>query len=429
VPRTGGAPARGPAALLILLVLALIPSGAGATTTATPTATPTPAPAVVDAPLQAGRTPAEVADAVVPGPRAEPPDISAAGAVLYDPADRVVLAGVDERTARRMASTTKIMTVLVALEAFEAGLVGEDVAVSAAAAATGQLPGVATLGLVAGDVVPLRDLLAADLLRSGNDGAVAIAEHVAGSEPAYVSMMNARARSLGLEDTAFLDASGLTDDPAHHATPLDLALLGEEAMRHPDFAAWAGADALDVPPFGTLENRNELIGTYAGTTGVKTGFTNLAGQCLVASVERDGRTLYVVVLGSEDRVADATALFDHGFTDYLRPTPLRPGEAATTYRTARGDVAVSVAEDLARTVGVGAEVAVQVRLAPDVGLPIEVGTPLGEAVLLVDGEAVDRAPLQADEAVGAAPDSAGAALADALRAFARLAPRTEPVPL
>lgn len=411
--------------------------------TATDPATPTPgsspggvdpdAPALapplpVDAPLSSGFTPAEVTEAAVPGPRTSPPTISAEGAVLLDPLDGVVLADVDARTARPMASLTKIMTVLVALEAVEVGQVAEELTVSAAAAATGQLPGVATLGLEAGDVVELRAVLAAELLRSGNDGAVAIAEHVAGSEPAYVAMMNQRADALGLEDTAFLDASGLSDDPAHHATPLDLALLGLEAMRHPDFAEWAGAAQLTVEPFGALENRNEMLFSYDGTTGVKTGFTSLAGQCLVASVERDGRTLYAVVLGSDDRVADTTALFDHGFTDYARPTPLRPGEPAATYRTALGDVTLSVAEDLARTVAVGADVQVATRLAPDVALPIEPGSPLGEAVLLVDGEPATRVALQADTGLAAPDDSAPGALADALRAYARLLPRTTPVP-
>lgn len=436
-----------PAALLVVALLLTVPLAgpeAAATTVPAPVApapatepdpiaTAVPPPTPVDTPLRSGFTPDGVAAAVVPGPAQTAPALGATGAVLFDPLDGVVLAGVEARTARPMASTTKIMTVLLALEAVEAGLVAPSLTVSAFAAETGQLPGVATLDLREGDVVDLRDLLAADLLRSGNDGAVAIAEHIAGSEPAYVALMNERSRSLGLEDTGFVDSSGLTDDPTHRATPLDLALLGHEAMAHPDFATWAGADTLTVEPFGILENRNELLGTYAGTTGIKTGFTNLAGLCLVASVERDGRTLYAVVLGSEDRVADATALFDHGFEDFVRPTPLRLGDAPASYRTAAGTVSLSVAEELARTVGAGAAVQVVTRLAPDAALPIAVGTPLGEAVLVVDGAEVDRTPLLADAPLAAAPDgpadSAGGAVADAFRAFARLGARTAPVSL
>ncbi len=442
------APARPLGGLIVALAVAVpllgatpAPAGAGvavAQATVAPTATATPfdpdAPAVAppplaEGPLRSGLTPDGVMQAQVPGPAVEPPTISAAGAVLLDPLDGVVLAGVDPRVPRPMASTTKIMTVLLALEALESGRVADTLTVSVQAAATGQLPGVATLGLQAGDVVDVRDLLAADLLRSGNDGAVAIAEHVSGSETAYVAQMNQRSVSLGLEDTRFLDSSGLSDDPAHHATPLDLALLGFEAMGHPDFARWAGADTLDVPPFGVLENRNELIGRYEGTTGVKTGFTTLAGQCLVASVERDGRVLYAVVLGSEDRVSDTTALFDHGFQDYARPVPLAVGQVGATYRTSAGEVTASVAEELGRTVSRSADVRVVTRLAPDVALPIAAGTPLGEAVLVVDGEEVDRVALQADAPVVVTQDDAGAALGDALRAFARLATRTAPVPL
>jgi D-alanyl-D-alanine carboxypeptidase (penicillin-binding protein 5/6) len=440
---------QGTTATALAVAVALLGSPVGPVGAPTPAAAaqavdpdaPATAPAPpVDAPLRSGFTPDGVATAVVPGPPQTAPSVSATGAVVFDPADGVLLAAVDPRTPRPMASLTKIMTVLLALEAVEAGRVPEQLTVSAEAAATGQLPGVATLGLREGDVVALRDVLAGELLRSGNDGAVAVAEHVAGSETAYVAMMNARAATLGLEDTAFLDASGLSNDPAHHATPLDLALLGHEAMAHPDVAAWAGAATLDVEPFGVLENRNELLAAYPGTTGVKTGFTTLAGQCLVASAERDGRTLFAVVLGSADRVADTTALLDHGFEAFARPTPLRPGDVAATYRTAAGDVVLSVAEELARTVGAGADVQVVTRLAPDAALPIAVGAPLGEAVLLVDGEAVDRVALQADAALPAGGPvegpadglgdgvGAGGAIADALRAFARLAPRTAPVP-
>ncbi len=444
------------AALVALTVLAVL-TGSGsmaaaqegatleATTTPSPSAgsaTPTDvdpnAPAAVpplptDAPLQSGLTPEQVAAATIPGPRPDPPTVTATGAVLFDPADGVLLAAVDPRTALPMASTTKIMTVMLALEALETGQVGPEVTVSTAAAATGQLPGVATLGLREGDVVPLLDLLAADLLQSGNDGAVAIAEHVAGSETGFVAMMNARAASLGLEDTGFVDASGLSDDPAHRATPLDLALLGQEAMTHPSFAAWAGSASLDVPPFGVLENRNELLTLYEGTTGIKTGFTSRAGLTLVASAEREGRTLYAVVLGSEDRVSDTIALFDHGFGDYTRPIGAAPDQPVGVYHTGAGDVSLSVAEPLTRTVGTGATLETLIRLAPDVTPPIAAGTPLGEIVLLVEGEETERLPLLADQDLAdsaqgspnqvGGPSTVGLAVADALRAFARLPER------
>lgn len=371
---------------------------------------------------------AEIEARTVPGPAQDAPSITAAGAVLFDPVDQVILHGVDARVPRRMASTTKVMTVMLALEAVEDGTVPAELTVSDFAAEVGRTPGGATLGLQAGEVVAVRDILAGLLLRSGNDGAVAIAEHLAGNETAYAAQMTARGVQLGLEDTVFVNASGLTDDAAHHATPLDLARLGVEAMQLPEFATWAGSASLDVPAFGLLENRNEMLTAYPGTIGIKTGFTSLAGLCLVAAAERDGRTLYAVVLGSEDRVADTSALFDHGFEDFARPTPLTAGDTAGAYRWSGATVDLEVAEELARTVGVGSSVEMVTRLAPDAALPVAAGTPLGEAVLLVDGQEVDRTPLLATDAVTAPGEDAGAAVADALRAFARLDERTTAVP-
>ena len=372
-------------------------------------------------------SPDELVARPVPGPQPEAPGLTASGAVLFDPADQVVLTGVDPQVPRRMASTTKIMTLLLALEALADGAVAPELTVSPFAEEVDHAPGGASLDLEAGDVVPVEDLLAALLLRSGNGGAVALAEHIAGNETAFVSMMNARAVEMGLDDTTFVNSSGLTDDEDHHATPLDLALLGIEAMRYPSFAEWAGAATYDTGFFGVEENRNEMLTAYDGTIGIKTGFTTLAGQCLVAAAERDGRTLYAVVLGSENRVADTSALFDHGFEDYARPTPLVAGDTPSSYRWAAGEVPLQVAEDLARTVGSGATVETVTRLAPDAGLPVEAGTPLGEVVLVVDGEEVDRTPLLAAAAVQAPTDTAGAAVADTIRAFARLAEQREAV--
>ncbi|HWB72279.1 MAG TPA: hypothetical protein VG452_08670, partial [Egibacteraceae bacterium] len=353
-----------------------------------------------------------------------PPPVTAAGAVLWDPADRAVLYGKDAAAPRRMASTTKVMTVLLALEA---GTVTDTVTVSAAAAQADNRPGAAGLGLAPGDRIAMSSLLAGLLLRSGNDAAVAVAEHVAGSEAAFVAGMNARATELGLRDTVFLNATGLTDDPGHHASPLDLAVLADTAMRDPQFARWAGAQSLRVPGFGLLRNRNELLFRYPGATGVKTGFTALAGQCLIASATRDGRTLYAVVLGSEDSFAEAGALLDHGFSGYRRAQPLVAGAEAARYRWADADVGVVAAAPLGVTVPVGEPVSWRTLLRPDLARPAPAGVPAGEAQLLVEGEAAATVGLVTAGAVpAAAPPVAaaavGTALHDAVRAFVRLRP-------
>lgn len=350
--------------------------------------------------------------------------ITAEGAILWDPADGLVLFGHNAEEPRRMASTTKIMTVLLALEA---GAIDEELVVSQRAVEVGRTPGAASLGLEPGQTLPVRSALAGLVLQSGNDAAVAVAEHVAGSEAAFVQKMNARAGELGLADTAFLDVSGLTDDLGHHSSPLDLARLAAVAMAHPAFATWAGAAVLDIPGLGRLENRNVLLGTFPGATGVKTGYTQLAGPCLVASATRDGRTLYAVVLNSEDRFADAAALLDYGFAAFARPEPLTVGAIAALYRWSDAEVGLVTDEPLARTVPAGSDVAWRTVLDPVVVRPVAAGEPLGTAELVVDGQVVRTVGLRAQQPV-AAPERAssgavaGTAVHDTIRAFARLRP-------
>ena len=345
------------------------------------------------------------------------PVVTALGAVLFDPAAGRVLWGRRETVGIPMASTTKIMTALLAIEA---GTLDDTVVASRRAARMGG----AGLGLTVGRRVPMRSLLAGLILRSGNDAATAVAEHVAGSEEAFVARMNARAVELGLRDTHFLNASGLTEDRRHRAGPVDLARLAEAAMAHPPFARWAGARRLTVPELGTMENRNELIGRYRGATGVKTGHLAHAGYALVASAVRDGLTLYAVVLGSDDSFADATRLFDWGFTRY-RQAAAAEGDAAV-YRWADAAVALNAAGPVAGAVRRDATVRRLVRLTPDAPLPVAAGTRLGELLLVEDGMVVSSAPLRAATAVApsAAPvepgAAAGRAVQDALRQFVRL---------
>lgn len=368
--------------------------------------------------LLAAAPPAALGQELLADDSVAPPPVTAAGAVVYEPAADALLYDKAATTARRMASTTKIMTALLALEA---GTLDDTVTVSPHAAAVGRIAGAATLELHAGQQIPMRSLLAGLVLRSGNDAATAVAEHVAGSEDAFVERMNARASELGLEDTHFVNASGLTDDANHHASPLDLARLAEVAMAHEDFAAWAGAASLQVPGLPPLTNRNLLLQRYDGATGVKTGYTALAGNTLVASAERDGRTLYAVVLGSDDSFADTIALLDHGFSAYARPTPLTAGEEATQYRWADEAVAAVAAEELAATVPADAKVVWRTRLDPVVARPLAAGARLGEAELVVEGEVVDRSELRSAAAVpeadaaGTPAAAVGTAVQEALR--------------
>ena len=358
---------------------------------------------------------------------ADEPEVTADGAVLWDPADDRVLWGKAARTPLRPASTTKVMTVLLALEA---GTLEETVTVSATAAEVGRRPGAATLNLRPGQRIAMRSLLSGLVLRSGNDAAVAVAEHVAGSEDAFVEKMNARAAEMGLTDTSFINATGLTDDLDHAASALDLARLAEVALRNDHFAAWAAAPALTVDDLGSLTNRNELLTRYPGATGVKTGYTNLAGLCLVASATRDGRALIAVVLGADDGVFDrhfteSAQVLDHGFDDFRRPRPVRAGQTVTQYRWNDADVAVVATEPLARTVADSARTRWRVVLDPAVSRPVESGDALGTAELVVGRKVVDTTEVVAGGDVPApaprpAAGAAGGAVQDALRGFARL---------
>lgn len=355
-------------------------------------------------------------------------NVSARGAVLWDPIEERALWGRDAEVARPMASTTKIMTAWLAIAN---GTHDDTVTVSATAASADDRAGAASLGLQPGERIAMDDLLTGLMLRSGNDAAVAVAEHVAGSEDAFVDEMNAAAEELGLEDTNFINASGLTNSPAHHASPRDLAVLAHEAMADRRFADIVGVRRADLPGIGTLETRNLLLDRYDGATGVKTGYMSASGLCLVASARRDGRDLFAVVLDSDDSFADVAALLDQGFDRFtvVSATSAVPD----VYRTAAGAVALQAPQAEQHTVGRDRAVQIRTTLVPMPPADIAEGTVLGEAQLVVDGQVRDRSPLRASGPLpeagnGSVAAAAGRAMQDALRAFARTAPQHRPVP-
>lgn len=243
------------------------------------------------------------------------PTVSAAAVILAGGGQPV--AGIHVHERRAMASTTKIMTALLVMER---GNLADLVTVAPSA-----LIGGSSMGLQAGEVLTVEDLLWGLLLQSGNDAAVALAEYLAGSEAAFVDLMNQRAAELGLADTHFANSHGL-DDPEHYSSAYDLLLLAEEALKYPLFRQIVASRSADVAG-RTLVNINELLDAYPGADGVKTGTTQNAGQNLVASVTRDGNQSLAVVLGSEDRYADAEAMFEHFYSTFRwtsGPLPVGP---------------------------------------------------------------------------------------------------------
>lgn len=234
------------------------------------------------------------------------PQEQARAAIVLDVSTGRVL--YEKNAGQRMApaSTTKMMTALVALER---GNLADSVTVDA-----GDLAVWSSSGLQAGETLTLEDMLYTLLLPSDNAAAVAIARHIGGTEAAFVEMMNAKAAEWGLQDTHFVNPHGL-DDPAHYSSAQDLAQIALHGLAEPTFARIVSTPAREVGG-RTLYNLNELLGTYPGAEGVKTGTTDEAGQCLVSAAGRaDGRVL-AVVLGSDDRFRDSRALLDYYFANY-----------------------------------------------------------------------------------------------------------------
>ncbi len=256
-----------------------------------------------------------------------PPPVSAEGAIVADVALGQIVFEKDAHWPLPPASTTKIMTALVALEH---GRLDETVTVQASA-----LVGGAKMGLVAGEQLTLEDLLYGLLLRSGNDAAVAIAQHVGGSVDGFVEMMNDEAARLGLKNTHFANPHGL-DNIDHYTSAYDLLVITRRALANPVFARIVATTDYTVGSH-QMHNRNELLSTYPGADGVKTGTTTAAGECLVASATRDGHQIVAVVLGSQDRYADATVLLDYAFSGYAWVPLELEGNPLDRYRDGQGN--------------------------------------------------------------------------------------------
>ena len=244
----------------------------------------------------------------------EEPKINSRSAVVYDRKSKKVIWGKKENERRPMASTTKIMTAIVVLE--NANL-DDTVIVSKKAAGTGG----SRLGLKTGDKITINNLLYGLLLVSGNDAAVALAEHVSGSVESFAEKMNQKAEEMNLEDTHFIVPHGL-DMENHYTTALELAEMADYAMNNKKFAQIVNTKNITISINGrskSLKNTNELLGNLNGVNGVKTGFTNGANRCLVTSVNRDGMNIITVVLGADtkkDRTNDSVKLIEYAYKNY-----------------------------------------------------------------------------------------------------------------
>ena len=350
-----------------------------------------------------------LAGAILPAVRAAELDLPAPSYVLMERSTGEVLLEHNAHERLRPASVTKVMTLLLIMEALDDGRIGWDdmVQTSAAAAAKGG----SQIYLEENEQLPLEEMLKSIVVSSANDCACAMAEHIAGSEAAFVEMMNARAEQLGMTDTHFVNCTGLDDEPEaaeHLTTAYDIALMSRELLGHEAIKKYTTIwmDTVRDGQFG-LSNTNKLVRFYDGTTGLKTGYTSAAGHCLSASAERNGMELIAVVLhcaSSTDRFESAKALLNYGFSNYALVTP-EPGElpaVPVTLGTA-AEITPVLADETPILIDKALAAGVETRVCVDesVTAPVEAGQTLGTLTITSGGQTIAERDLVAPEAVEA----------------------------
>ena len=335
-------------------------------------------------------------------------DLPAKGAVLIDAATGTVLYEQDSHTALPPASVTKVMTMLLIMEAIDDGRIGWEDSVTASETAAAK--GGSQIYLKVGETMSVSTLLKSVAVSSANDAACALAEHIAGSETAFVGMMNQRAKELGMNDTNFVNCTGLDDDPEakdHKTSAYDIAVMSRELLtKHPDIKKFTTIwmDTVRDGSFG-LSNTNKMVRFYSGATGLKTGYTSQAGFCLSASADREGMELIAVVLGCEtsaQRFAACKSMLDHGFASYalINPqmeenifVPVTLGKAKQVQAVPAADSALLIDKSQKNTVQIRTEV------EESVAAPVSKGQRLGTMTVRAGEQILAQIPLVAAEPV------------------------------
>ena len=340
--------------------------------------------------------------------KAAGPEVKAKSALLMDIASGTVLYEQDAHKPLAPASVTKVMTMLFIMEAIDSGRItwNDTVTASEEAAAKGG----SQVYLKVGEQMSVQDMVKAIAVSSANDCACAMAEHIAGSESAFVDMMNLRAEQLGMKDTKFVNCTGLDDDPnakEHLTSAYDIALMSRELMaKHPDIQKYTTIwmDTLRGGSFG-LSNTNKMVRFYPGATGLKTGFTSGAGYCLSATAQRDGMHLVAVVMGcetSKDRFAASKSLLDYGFASFATVQPQPPENAQVPVVLGKADtVTVLPRENPALLVEKGQKnsVVTEYELIKSVPAPVSKGQKLGMMTVKVGEQVIAQIPLVAQNEV------------------------------
>lgn len=338
-------------------------------------------------------------------------ELKAKGAVLIDFNTGMVLQEKNSHDKLPMASVTKVMSMLLIMEAIDSGRIALDTKVTVSEHANSTKG--TSVWLEPGEVFTVNELLKAVSIRSANDATVALAEAVAGSEDLFVEMMNEKAKELGMNDTHFLDCSGLTDK-GHYSSAYDVALMSRELLlKYPQITeytrTWNAKFRDNVPGKKaiSLDNTNKLVRFYDGTVGLKTGFTEAAGHCLSASAVRKGQQLISVVLGEPDsntRFAESRKLLDYGFANFETTHVNSKGEAVQTVQVKKGLQPTTKAiykEDVKLLLKKGEKGKIEriANIKSDLIAPVKAGQKIGEITYMISGNEVGTADLVASSDV------------------------------
>ena len=335
-------------------------------------------------------------------------EVAGKSGVLMDVATGTVLYESNTHEPLAPASVTKVMTMLLIMEAIDSGKIGWDDQVTASETAAAK--GGSQIYLKVGETMTVSDMVKSIAVSSANDCACAMAEHLFGSEAAFVEQMNRRAKELGMNDTNFVNCTGLDDAPdaANHKTSAyDIAVMSRELLKnHPDIKKFTTIwmDTVRGGAFG-LANTNKMVRFYSGCTGLKTGFTSGAGYCLSASAQRDGMELIAVVMGaatSQDRFAACKSMLDYGFANFALFTPALQENATVAVELGKQSrVNVKPAEEAALLVDKGqlSSVCTEMMLEEKVTAPVMQGQQLGTLTVKAGDKILAQVALVAEQSV------------------------------
>ena len=323
-------------------------------------------------------------------------EITAPSAVLMEPKSRKVLFEKNSHEVRACASITKVMTLILVFEAIDAKLLDlQDMITSSAHAAS---MGGSDIWLEEGEQMTADDMIKAVVVASANDAAVALAEHIAGSEDEFVSRMNEKAKALGMKNTVFKNCNGL-DEEGHLTSAYDVALMSSELIKHEKIFDYSSIWIDELRGGKTqIVNTNKLLKSYSGITGLKTGTTSQAGSCMSATATRDNMSLVAVVLGCDtgtSRFSDAAKLLDYGFANFRSEVLTLSASELTPLKVKGGmvdslDVECTVNKTAVLPKSGGKKLEKVIEITEEIQAPVEKGAVVGKVSFTYDGSTVDE---------------------------------------